>query len=132
MLFAARDYFQFRKRSGHWAEHAPHSIMGRAYLNRLPDAAIASLQPGDVVFCSYYDSLLSWLVSYLTSTEISHVAAVSGPGTIIHATLGGVVEEDVESLFAPGGRLLPCKLPDRATNRDDVSKRMRQRLGQRY
>lgn len=132
MVFAAFDYWRFRYRTGHWARFAPHSAMGAAFLGVIPDDAVARLRPGDLIFCSYYGSWISWLISYLTSAEVSHVAVYTGDRTIAHSTLSGVVAEPIEGLFAPGARLLPCCMQATHDERLAAVARASQALGWRY
>ena len=53
----------------------------------------------------------SWLIMYLTSSEISHAAFYLGNREIAHATLSGVRVEPIESLLDPNSRILPGILP---------------------
>jgi hypothetical protein len=80
----------------------------------LPPKAIAALRPGDLIFVETFDCWLSWAVMYMTRSEISHAAIYLGNGLMTHATLGGVVEEPLASLYDASSRLLPCilNIPD--------------------
>ena len=70
------------------------------------------LRPGDVVFVQTLDRPQSWLIMYITQSEVSHVASYVGDRKIAHAKLGaGVVIEPVERLFVSNARILPCVWP---------------------
>jgi hypothetical protein len=110
MFFALYDYIQYRKRSGRYEKdiNKSGSLMGRAYDGELPDSVFSKLRPGDIIFTAEFGWWVSWLIMYLTSSNVSHVAWYMGNRTIIHATLEGIIRAPVESLYSPDTRLLPC------------------------
>ena len=89
--------------------------MGGAFEDAIPDAALELLHAGDVIVVQTLDKFASWVIMYLTQSEVSHVAMYLGGRRISHATPAtGVTIEVVDALFKPNSRLLPCiwKMPD--------------------
>jgi len=109
MIFALFDYYSYKSRSGRFAQDFNKSVMGGAFQSKLPTIAINSLRPGDILLVQTMDSILSWIIMYLTNSEISHVAILSDEGNIIHSTTSGVIVEPLESLFEPNIRILPVQ-----------------------
>lgn len=111
MLFALLDYRNYKRREGRFARDLTKSIMGGAFEGSLPETALQVLRPGDVLFVQTLGWPLSWLIMYLTKSEVSHVAFYLGDREIAHSTLGGVTIEPIEALFNPSTRILPCIWP---------------------
>lgn len=109
MLLAAWDFGRYLTRSGRYAPGCPDSIMGAAYLERLPDSVARSLQPGDLVFAASYGWALSWPLMYFSGGEITHVAFCLGGGRVVHMTTGGAREAALDELAGTGKRLLPAQ-----------------------
>lgn len=110
VIFAIVDYCRYVRRTGRFARDFRKSVMGAAFQGTYPVKAIAMMQPGDFFLVQTLNSRIAWLVMYLTSSEVSHVAMYAGESKIIHATFGGVVMEPAESLFTMEARVLPAKL----------------------
>ena len=132
MILAYLDYRRYKRRSGRYARHAIESMMGRAFLGRLPDEVVALLRPGDLIFTSPYDSLISWSIMYFTSSEVSHVAMYVGHGKISHVTLSGMVEEPIDALYEETTRLLPCRLPTNQEMQAKVPAAVKGHVGRPY
>lgn len=96
--------------------------MGGAFEGTLPETALQILQPGDVLFVQMLGWPLSWLIMYLTSSEVSHVAFYVGNREISHSTLSGVATEPIEALFDSSTRILPCVWPMPDEKRLQVSR----------
>ncbi len=132
VIFAARDYWAYRRRRGRFARDGLNSLMAAAFDSELPPKALAILEPGDLIFVETFGSLLSWAVMYFTDSEVSHAAMYLGDGSITHATFSGVITEPVAALFGPDRRLLVCKpvIPDDL--RPAVVKEAASHLGRPY
>lgn len=100
--------------------------MGAAFQGELPLNALEKLQPGDVLFVQRFDSWMSWVVMYLTKSEISHVAFYVGNNAVSHATVSGVLTEPIESLYSENTRILPCIWPWPAKARAQILFTMQQ------
>ena len=104
MLFALRDYYDYKHRRGRYSRDP--DITG-AFEGSLNPALLRVLRPGDVLFVQTLDWPLAWLIMYLTRFEVSHVATYLGNGEIGHATLDGFRIEPIKALYGPGARILP-------------------------
>lgn len=120
MLFSLMDYRRYRNRTGRFARDIRKSVMGGAFEGSLPAKAFEILQPGDMLLVQTLGSPLSWLVMYLTSSEISHAAFYLGNRKIAHATLSGVCVEPIDALLDPNTRILPGVLPIPANKRSEI------------
>jgi hypothetical protein len=114
MIFSLIDYYNYLRRSGRFSRDIKKSPMGGAFEGSLPEKALTILKPGDALFVQTYGWFLSWLVMYLTKSEISHAALYVGDNKIMHATFSGVVTEPIESLYGSNNLILPCiwSIPD--------------------
>ena len=108
MLFAAIDYWQYKRKPGRFGNLGLGSPMMRSFRGALPESLVKELKPGDILFVQTLRSFLSWLIMYLTKSEISHVATYVGDRAIVHATSAGVVSEPIESLFSDNMLIVPC------------------------
>lgn len=106
--------------------------MGGAFQGDIPIKAIERLRPGDVLLVQTLDSPISWLIMYLTTSEISHVASYVGDGQIIHATTAGASIDPVESLFGQNTRVLPTQWDWPDDLRTQVSRNLHDYLGTPY
>ncbi len=114
MIFAIVDYCRYVRRTGRFSRNY-RNFMGGAFQGIVPTDKIDKMKPGDVVFVQTLNSGVSWLIMYLTSSEVSHVASYIGGGEIIHATTdAGVIVEPIESLFDGNTRILIAQsnMPD--------------------
>jgi hypothetical protein len=111
MLFAALDYYNYRRESGRYSRDAGDDIMCGAFKESLPDILVCSLEPGDPIVSGNFGWWVAWLIMYLTSSQISHIALYAGNRKIIHQTLGGPVYGSIEDLFGSSERLLAIKMP---------------------
>lgn len=133
MIFALWDYLKYRGRAGRFSVGSPDSVVGAAFQERIPQAAIALLSPGDPIFVSSYGSFSSWVIMYLTRSEISHVVTYAGEDKVLHAVPSeGVVEEDLSSIEGPSSRLLPCHLDLSDIQRTKYRDVLRSHLGLGY
>jgi hypothetical protein len=110
MFFALYDLYHYHRRSGRYRRGAEHrNLMGLAFKERLPDAVVNGLRPGDMLYSLTFDNLLSWLILYSTKGHVNHAAMYVGDGMIMHSTINaGVISEPVEVLYGPNERILPC------------------------
>jgi hypothetical protein len=106
--------------------------MGAAFLGSLPEAALSLLLPGDAVFTSDYNSPMSWAIMYFTSSDISHTATYAGHRLIAHATLSGLVMDQIDVLYRPTTRILAVRINRTLRERDAIVERMLLRLGEPY
>lgn len=124
MFFAFADYLHYLYRRGRFARHPDTSIMTGAFEGSLSPQVLAVLRPGDLIFVETLDWSPSWLIMYLTSSEISHVAIYVGNGEVVHATLDGVRTDPITSLQG-NARLLPCIWPMPDEKRLEVAEMLR-------
>ena len=94
--------------------------MARAFRGTLPEELVSALRPGDLLFVQTLGSLRSWLIMYLTKSEISHVAMYAGDRTIRHATTSGVATEPIDVLLDERTIVLPCSLSLSSEQRHDM------------
>lgn len=106
--------------------------MGGAFQSDAPPKATYLLRPADTLLVQTLDSATSWLVMYLTSSEISHVAAYYGNGQIIHSTSAGVSIDPIESLFNQNTRVLLTQWNYSDDERAAVVKRLEDLPDMRY
>ena len=85
--------------------------MGAAFEDSLPSKCLSDMKAGDILFVGSFNCFVSWVVMYLTKSEVSHAAVYLGNGQIAHSTLAGFTIEPVESLFDSNTRILPCIWP---------------------
>jgi hypothetical protein len=100
--------------------------MGAAFEGYIPDVGLKLLKAGDIIIVQTLDRFASWVIMYVTQSDVSHVALYLGDRRICHSNPSvGVTSEPVEVLFRPNARLLPCvwKMPDatRAKIPDEVA-----------
>lgn len=81
-----------------------------AYERVLPDDVVQALETADLIGVGNFQSWMSWLIMYLTHSQISHIAVYVGDRKISHATLQGIKVEPIEALFGEHVRLLVCKV----------------------
>lgn len=127
MIFAIADYLHYVRKKGRFSRHPHTSFMAGAFERSLSPQAIAMLRPGDLIFVETMDRPAAWLIMYLTSSEVSHLAMYVGNGEIIHATLDGVRADPITSLYG-NVRLLPCIWPMPEEKRLDVAVSLRKSL----
>jgi len=120
MIFALRDFLQYRSKKGRFSRSYKASFMGAAFQGGLSPKAIAELRPGDLLFIETLNSWISWLVMYMTKSEISHVAFYVGDHSIAHATLSGVAVEPIEVLYDQETRILPFIWPMPDEKREQI------------
>ena len=111
MIFAAFDYYNYCRKSGRYDRHTGDDIMCGAFNESLPDILVCSLEPGDPIVVGNFESRISWLIMYLTSSQVSHIALYAGNRNIIDQTLGGLAYGPIEDLYGPFNRLLAIKMP---------------------
>jgi hypothetical protein len=106
-VFALLDYLRYRKRSGRFSRYTTQSYMGAAFEGGLSRRAVEALQPGAMLFVETLSDWRSWLIMYLTNSEVSHVAMYVGDGEILHATTSGSARQPLSALYSPDIRILP-------------------------
>jgi hypothetical protein len=111
MIFAAIDYYNYRRQSGRYDKTRGTNLMCGSFAESLPDEVVSLLEPCDVIVSGNFECWKSWLIMYLTSSQTSHVAIYAGDKKIIHQTLGGAVYGPIEDLFGKNQRLLAIKIP---------------------
>ena len=132
MIFLLSDYRNYLRKTGRYARHY-RNFMGGAFQGRIPDEKIDAMKPGDLLFVQTLGSRLSWLIMYLTSSEVSHFAAYAGDRRIVHATTNaGVIEEPIEALFDENTRVLVAQLEGTSIARKDVAESKKKILGAPY
>ena len=132
MIFATIDYLRYARRSGRFSRNIEKSLMGAAFQGEIPVKAIERLLPGDILLVQTLDSPTSWLIMYLTSSEISHVASYLGGGQVVHATSSGTTIDPIESLFGQCTRVLLTQWDWPSEQRSQVSCSLRNFLGTPY
>jgi hypothetical protein len=106
MIFAAIDYFNYRRQRSRYSLKNETDPMTYAFKEELPDSIVSKMNPGDVILSASYDWWVSWAIMYLTSSQISHLAIYVGNQEILHETLSDSVKEPIEALFGPKTRLI--------------------------
>ena len=107
--------------------------MSSAWDGWFPEQLVRLLKPGDVIFVRGGNWIGSWLVMYLTSSWVSHVATYVGNGEVIHATTQGVVLDPLQSLVSnERDGILPFMLPLSDEERAAIVDRQMSMLGTPY
>jgi len=106
MIFAIIDYLSFLNQSGRFSRKHLQEPMAYGFEEYIPDKTQRILQIGDIILCASFDSWLSWVIMYYTSSLICHCAIYIGDGQIVHATLSGSVKSPIESLYGKKSRFL--------------------------
>jgi hypothetical protein len=117
---AAWDYINYRRIRGRYSRSIGRDLMCGAYVGALPEEIMLILQAGDTILVGNFESWISWLIMYLTNSQISHVAVYVGDGKILHATQRGGEIAPISMLFGKNVRLLPCKAPVRPHHRERI------------
>lgn len=98
MLFALRDYCEYRRRSGRYSDHALRGVgLRKAVAEEFP--GWRQLPLGTLLFAHTAKSFLSWSVMYLTNSVLSHVAMVYGDGVVHDVTTAGVMRHSIANYF---------------------------------
>ncbi len=118
MFLALWDYICFKRQRGKYNPNYPGGLMKNAFTESLPPEVERILKPGDIIFFRGGEHWLSWLVMYITDSDISHVAVYVGSSQIVHATTSGSVQEDIRVLYGRNNSLLPVTPPLEAHDRD--------------
>lgn len=132
MIFALIDYLAYLRRTGRYSRDVNKSVMGGAFQGETPVKVVDLLRPGDVLLVQTLDSPVSWLIMYLTTSEISHVASYLGDGKIIHSTSTGVSIDPIEALFDQDTRVLPTQWDLSDAERVEMVKSLKSNLGRPY
>ena len=112
MILAAFDYWTYCTARGRYSFHANQGRMSSAWDGGFPEQLVRLLKPGDVILLRGGNWVGSWLVMYMTSSWVSHVATYVGNGEVIHATNMGVVVEPLHALASnERDGVLPFVLP---------------------
>lgn len=106
MIFALCDYINFRNKKGRYSPKNFKDPMAGSFENRIPEEIEKILETGDVIILGSFNWWVSWLIMFLTSSQVSHLAFYIGDGEILHSTLGGSVREPLNSLYSPGNKIL--------------------------
>lgn len=106
--------------------------MCAAFEERLPQQVVDLMRPGDGILVGSFNNWVSWLIMYLTSSQVSHVAIYLGGRQIIHQNIGGVSIDPLEDLFKPKVRLLPFAYPMPENTHDEIMARLRRKVGAPY
>lgn len=132
MIFAALDYWAFRRQVKQYDPSRSDNQLGSLFHRNIPSEVADRLAQGDVVFTSNLRSGLSWMIRYLTRSQLTHVALVTGPGTILDSTLHGTAIRRLTELYGDNVRLAPCHSPLTAEERVGFGIKSLAFLGQRY
>lgn len=111
MIFAIVDYFNFRHQRGRYSRNNHKEPMAYGFDKLIPKNIQTSLQEGDTVLSTSFDSGISWAIMYFTSSLISHVSAYIGNGQIIHGTLSGSRKDLIETLYGEKSRFIIVRPP---------------------
>ena len=112
MIFALIDYINYKHQKGRFSLKHGSDIMCGAFCGTIPDVLVETLEPGDPIFVGNFNWWLSWLIMFLTSSQVSHIVLYAGNHKVFHQTLAGPALEPIEHLYSPYSRLLPFKLPE--------------------
>jgi hypothetical protein len=132
MILALIDYLRFRTGTGRYSTARPSGHIGAGFLGSLSTQTVSILKPGDILFLRGMEDWRSWLVMYLTDSDISHVAWYAGNHRIVHATTGGVVEADLSGLNGRRNLILPLVAPTDTKTRDALIASARSMIGTPY
>jgi len=112
MIFAIIDYVSYRNKNGRYSLEIGKDIMCGAFVNEIPKPFLDMLKPGNVILHSDFNSVISWLIMFLTKSQVSHASVYAGNGMVLHTGLSGVMYEPVEKIFGEDTRLLPLVYRD--------------------
>lgn len=111
-MFILIDYIMFRFSLGKYSarelrkRHPINLSWESAYEPALEDLLVE----GDIVFFSHKHFSLSWIVRYLTKTDISHVGFYKGNGEILHSTLSGTRIDKLQHFFENDYCVIPVSM----------------------
>jgi hypothetical protein len=111
MIFAALDYWAFRRKRRQYDVTRSGNQLSSLFEGSIPSEVATKLEQGDVVFTSNLRSGLSWIIRYLTGSQLTHVVIVTGPGTVMDTTLSGVAIRPLNELYAEQIRFAPMHSP---------------------
>lgn len=98
MIFALFDYINYRNRKCIYSAENISAQGGKlATSNNFPN--LHKYGAGDLFLYHGYNSLLSWLVMYYTSSAWSHTGLFTENGNIIDSTTAGVMEHPLSDYF---------------------------------
>jgi hypothetical protein len=115
MIFALTDFSQYLLRVGPYSD-------GRFFRNgaflATPETVsqLDGVRDGDTLFSHPLNSLVSWLIMYVTGGPWSHVATLTSQGTVLEAIAQGVVERPATCYFDGKRYLLIGHLMDAVTD----------------
>ena len=121
MFFAVFDYLSFRSRQGRYSRNNSSEPMSYGFEGCIPEEIIQTMQPGDAILFASFNWWVSWLIMYITSSQVSHLAMYIGNRRIIHATLSGAAVDPIESLCEPKARILVTRLPLPPGTQDSIN-----------
>lgn len=114
MLSMIIDYVQYNFQIGRYgSKHLPKSFCG----NDLEQLWM-HLRAGDVLFVFTPNSVLSWIVMYVTNEPFSHVALYAGNGKVSHMTTAGYSVDDVSIFIENRCKIVPLVAPIEASDRE--------------
>lgn len=112
MIFALFDYISYVRRTGSYKKGSGTGPMRAAWNEPLPKRVVEMLRPGSIIFVQRFNNVGSWLVMYMSQSDVSHVAVYIGEGMIVHSVpRRGVVKESIENLYHHDVAILPSVLP---------------------
>ena len=107
MLFAIRDYLQFRRVGGRYTAFQSDRLQSFYYAQRIPEEVLTELVEYAIILQGSYDSFSSWLIMYLTDSFYSHAIVYRGGGIITHHMTRGTVTEPLSNLYGSGNIFMP-------------------------
>jgi hypothetical protein len=130
MIFALLDYCQYRLRNGRYS--AERFAKMNAFLAN-PDkiGAIRGAQIG-VMFVHPLNSFVSWIIMYVTGGPWSHVALLTGKGTIFEATTAGQMERRPDVYFTSQNYVCVMYRPSTVEQRDKLEEYVKRQTGGGY
>jgi len=124
------DFVKYKKKPGRFCSKFPF-MMEKGFLHSLPQETVDILEPGDLLFIQTLNSFISWLIMYLTKSDISHNAIYIGNGMISHATTAGVLEEPIDTLYGDS-IIIPCRMKFTKLQQEKLSETKNKLVGQPY
>lgn len=117
MLF---DYIKYRFKLGRFSDDIRAWPICFSWEGDFQPVLLELLEPFDLIFFQNRNSFLSWLVLYITKTDISHCGTYIGDGKVLHATLSGTVKTDLKWFFDIGCRVMPVHMSAQSKQRKEI------------
>jgi hypothetical protein len=118
----------FKALSGRYTPFIGYKLESLCYYKHIPDEALGELDQGSMILMGDYNSVISWLIMYLTDSTFSHIMVYDRNGFVAHQTIDGYKYQKIDELFGRRKRFLPVQFPDgprKLYDAEEISEKLR-------